>query len=210
MKIIWHGHACFEIVSKEGSAVFDPYAKGSVRGFELPPICADAIISSHRHSDHCGAENVTLSGRAPNFSVRQIETWHDECMGEKRGKNLITVIEAEGLRVAHCGDLGHELSEAQLRELGQIDIMMIPVGGYYTVDALTAKAVAAAVSPTVVIPMHYRCGDKGLKSIAGCDEFTKLFPKDLVRRLDTNECTLCKPLTPSVTVFALPDKIADS
>lgn len=202
MKIIWHGHACFEVVTDEGSIVFDPYADGALSGLKLPTLYADAVICSHGHSDHNGADKVVLSGKAPTFEITQLNTWHDECGGNKRGNNLITVISAEGLRLAHCGDLGHELSKEQLSALGRIDILMIPVGGVYTVDAVTAKRVAESVSPTMIIPMHYRGCGGGLKNIASCDEFTGLFTENMVQYLKNNELIVTKPVTPSVTVFA--------
>ena len=110
MKLTWYGHACFKLETASGSVVFDPYAPGSVPGLALPEITADAVVCSHRHSDHYCPEAVTLTGSEPSFAMCSIPTFHDECMGAKRGDNLITVVTAEGLTVAHCGDLGHELS----------------------------------------------------------------------------------------------------
>ena len=205
MKIIWHGHACFELVTDEGSLVLDPYAKGYVRGLRLPPLCADAVLCSHSHSDHNAAELVELTGKAPGFKLERIPSWHDDCCGRKRGENMITVIEAEDMRVCHLGDLGHELSSEQLDAIGKTDILMIPVGGVYTVDAPTAKRVAEAIAPTVTVPMHYRGKGVGLRIIAPCDDFTSLFPEDVVQYLSTNELTVSKPAVPSVTVFAWPE-----
>ena len=205
MKIIWHGHACFELVTDEGSLLLDPYADGYVRGLKLPPVCADAVICSHSHSDHSAAELVQLTGKTPRFTVERIPSWHDECCGRKRGENMITVIEAEGMRICHLGDLGHELSAEQLDAIGKIDVLMIPVGGVYTIDAPTAKRVAEAIAPTVTVPMHYRGKGVGLRIIAPCDDFTSLFPEDVVQYLSTNELTVSKPAVPSVTVFAWPE-----
>ena len=202
MKIIWHGHACFELRTQEGSVVFDPYAEGSVRGLRLPELSADAVICSHGHGDHNAADEVKLTGEMPRFAVVRIPTCHDECMGAKRGKNLITVIEAEGLRVAHCGDLGHTLDEQTLKAVGHVDILMIPVGGFYTIDAKTAKAVCESIDPAMIIPMHYRGIDKGLERVAPVSDFTRLYPTDAVHMLDTNELTVTKPLGRQVTVFA--------
>ena len=124
-------------------------------------------------------------------------------MGAKRGNNLITVVTAEGLTVAHCGDLGHELSGETLQKLGKIDILMIPVGGVYTLDAKAAKAVCEQIKPTVIVPMHYRCGSAGLQNIASVDDFLSLFDESTITRLTSNTLTIEKPLTPSVTVFEL-------
>ena len=181
----------------------DPYAPGSVKGLKLPEITADAVVCSHRHSDHCCPEAVTLTGLKPGFAMRSIYTFHDESMGAKRGNNLMTVVTAEDLTVAHCGDLGHELNAETLRSLGKIDILLIPVGGVYTLDAKAAKRVCEQIKPTVIIPMHYRCGSVGIQSLAPVDEFLSLFDEAEINRLSSNTLTVEKPLAPSVTVFEL-------
>lgn len=203
MKLTWYGHACFKLETENGSIVFDPYAPGAVTGLKLPAITADTVVCSHRHADHCCPEAVTLTGSKPSFMMHSIPTFHDECRGAKRGDNLITVVTAEGLTVAHCGDLGHELSDETLRSLAKIDILMIPVGGVYTLDSKAAKLVCEQISPTVIVPMHYRCGNAGLQNIAPVDEFLKLFDETQLRCLSSNSLTIQKPLTPSVTVFKL-------
>lgn len=203
MKLTWFGHACFMLQSDEGSVVFDPYVPDYVQGLRLPEIAADAVVCSHGHSDHNCAEAVSLTGCTPKFEMRQIRTYHDECKGAKRGGNLITLVTAEGLTVAHCGDLGHLLSPDALHSLGKIDVLMIPVGGVYTLDAAAAKAVCEQVKPAVVIPMHYRCGNVGLQNIAPVDDFLRLFDDDFIHRLPSNTLTLEAPLDASVTVFAL-------
>lgn len=203
MKLTWFGHACFMLQSRDGSVVFDPYVPGYVQGLTLPEITADAVVCSHGHSDHNCAEAVALSGNKPKFEMRQIRTFHDECRGAKRGGNLVTLVTAEGITVAHCGDLGHLLSPETLQALGKIDILMIPVGGVYTLDAAAAKAVCEQLKPTVIIPMHYRCGNVGLQNIAPVDDFLRLFDGSFIRRLPSNTLTVESPLDASVCVFAL-------
>lgn len=203
MKLTWYGHACFMLQSSEGSIVFDPYAPNYVKGLKLPELTADAVVCSHGHSDHNCVGAVKLSGSKPGFKMRQIYTYHDECKGAKRGNNLITLVTAEGLTVAHCGDLGHLLNPEALQSLGKIDVLMIPVGGVYTIDAATAKAVCEQIRPTVVIPMHYRCGNRGIQSLAPVDDFLKLFDSGSIRRLPANTLTVEAPLDASVCVFAL-------
>ena len=113
MKITWYAHSCFLVETESGSAVLDPYAPGSVPGLSLPPLEADLVLCSHEHSDHNYRAGVKLSGKAAELRVEKIQTFHDEKQGALRGPNTIHALEAEGLRVAHLGDLGHRLSEAQ-------------------------------------------------------------------------------------------------
>ena len=200
MKLIWYGHSCFKVVCENGTVVFDPYAPGSVPGLELPELTADAVICSHGHSDHCAPERIILSGHKPEMKLRQIETFHDGKHGELRGRNLISVISSEGISLAHLGDLGHELSGAQLEELGSIDVLLIPVGGYYTIDAKTAKKVADAIAPRVLVPMHYRFGAHGYPEIGTLDEFLALYEAKKIHKLDGNSFELTKNAPAGVIV----------
>ena len=156
MRLTYNGHACFTLETEEGSAVFDPYAPGSVPGLTLPKLCADAAFCSHCHRDHGYAQGVRLTGNAPRFAVRQIDCFHDDVGGRLRGENTITVIEAEGIRVVHLGDLGHTLDDKQLDAIGWADVLLLPIGGNYTIDAVKAAKVAESLGATVIVPMHYR------------------------------------------------------
>ncbi|WMJ84776.1 MBL fold metallo-hydrolase [Oscillospiraceae bacterium LTW-04] len=175
MKITWYGHSCFKVETDQGSVVFDPYEDGRVPGYALLPrnLSADAVLCSHEHRDHSAVERVKLSGSIPTFSVQEISTYHDEAKGEKRGENTIRVISAEGMRLAHMGDLGCELTEEQLAVLRGVDVLLIPVGGFYTIDASQAKTMADAIGARVVIPMHYRNGQLGYEVIGTLESFTK-------------------------------------
>lgn len=204
MKITWYGHSCFLVETEEGSAVFDPYSPGSVPGLELPPLTADAVICSHGHSDHAWREGVKESGRAPGFALRQFDTWHDGLRGVLRGKNTVTVLEAEGLRVAHLGDLGHPLSAQQLEELGAVDVLMLPVGGHFTIGPETAWELAAAVRPRILIPMHYRGKGFGYPVIATVDKFLDL--AENVRMLESNVLDTDELETPVTAVLRCPVK----
>ena len=186
MKLTWYGHACFMLETAEGSIVFDPYEDGYITNLKLPEITADKVICSHGHGDHSAAELIKLTDKAPVFSITQIPCFHDGVRGLKRGKNLITVVESEGKRIAHMGDIGHMLSATQLETLGHIDVMMIPVGGTYTVDAEEAKRLCGDIKPVTVVPMHYRMGNAGLQNVASVDSFLGLFGEDEVLRLDGN------------------------
>lgn len=174
MKLIWHGHSCFTLETGQGTVVFDPYADGSVPG--LPPLDlqADLVLCSHEHSDHNARNTVHLSGKAPSFQVERLDTFHDPEKGALRGPNTIHIISADGLRVAHMGDLGCALTSAQLEQLQGLDAVLLPVGGYYTIDAAQAAEIARQLKARVVVPMHYRGNGFGYDVIAPLDAFLAL------------------------------------
>lgn len=182
MKITWLGHSCFCLESGGYRIVVDPYRMDS-----YPPLqtCANAVYCSHGHYDHNYTEAVTMLEEKPSpFTVEEIQTFHDDQGGALRGTNTVHVLAAEGLRVVHLGDLGHELSEAQLAPLRGCDALLIPVGGFYTIDAETAMRVADAIAPRVIVPMHYRHGSHGYDVIATVEDFLRLYPADEVHCLD--------------------------
>lgn len=177
MKLIWHGHSCFTVETDGGSAVFDPYSDGAVPGLAPLRLTADAVYCSHDHRDHNARELVTLTGRSPAFTVETVACHHDDRLGLLRGKNTIRILSAEGMRVAHLGDLGHRLRGEALKKLHGVDALLVPIGGYYTIDPATAKKIAEDVEARVVIPMHYRLGKMGYDVIAELSDFTKLFDR---------------------------------
>lgn len=174
MKITWCGHSCFLVETEKGSVVFDPYSPGSVPGVSLPALTADAVVCSHGHGDHSYAEGVKLSGKSPTFDMVQLRTFHDDKRGTLRGENTVTLIEAENIRLVHMGDIGHMLSPEQIEKLGRVDVLLVPVGGFYTVDAKTARKIADALNAKIVIPMHYRGDGFGYGVIATVEEFIDL------------------------------------
>ncbi len=184
MKLTWFGHACFLLESEDGSIVFDAYESGYVPGLRIPPLAADMYVSSHQHRDHHYPDAVKLTRRMPGFTLRELESFHDDCGGEKRGKNTIHILDAEGLRLVHLGDLGHPLSPQQLEALGKVDILLVPVGGFFTIDAKTAAELVKALKPRLTVPMHYRGEGFGFDVIAPVDDFTALFEN--VRYADSN------------------------
>ncbi|MGM9614158.1 MAG: MBL fold metallo-hydrolase [Oscillospiraceae bacterium] len=184
MKLIWHGHSCFTVETVGGSAVFDPYSDGVIPGLAPLRLTADAVYCSHDHRDHNARGLVTLTGCVPSFTVEPVACHHDTKLGLLRGKNTIHILSAEGMRVAHLGDLGHRLRGEALKKLHGVDALLLPVGGYYTVDAATAKKITEDVEPRVVIPMHYRLGSMGYSELAELSEFTKLV--DPVINYDSN------------------------
>lgn len=196
MKLKWYGHSCFGLFGEEGSVIIDPYAPDSVPGLALPALTTDAVVCSHFHNDHGYAQGIALSGNTPRFSVMKIETFHDDKKGTLRGANTVSAIDMDGMRLVHMGDIGHMLSAGQISALGAVDVLMIPVGGYYTVNAQTAEMIVSEIKPRIVIPMHYRGKGFGYGVISTVDEFIRL--SENVHYFDTNELEISKD-TPSMT-----------
>ena len=180
VRITWHGHSCFEITSGEGTVVIDPYKE--VPGYEQLDLEADRVLASHEHDDHNARDRVKLSGRETAIAVEVINTFHDDAGGKKRGTNKIHIVSTGGKRIAHMGDLGHALSPEQLDHLTDIDVMLIPIGGHYTIDADTAAQIVKLVRPDVTVPMHYRDGAAGFDVISTVQPFLEHF--DQVEQLD--------------------------
>lgn len=181
MEIVYLGHSSFRLKGKQASVVTDPYA-AAVGKFPRD-IEADIVTVSHGHPDHNEVKAVkgtpfVIDGpgeyEVKDVSVVGVHSWHDSNEGADRGANTMYVIEMDGLRIAHLGDLGHKLSEAQLAEIGPIDIVMVPIGGTYTIDPKMANEVVRQVDPWIVIPMHYQQDGINLQaSIAGVEAFMK-------------------------------------
>lgn len=198
MRITWYGHACFGVESEGYRIVLDPYEK--VRGYADPHLTANAVLCSHDHFDHNCRAAVTVEPAASPFTVDTVATCHDDQGGKLRGKNTVHIMKAEGVTVVHLGDLGHRLTEAQAAPLRGCDVLLIPVGGTYTVDGAGAKAVAEALTPRIVVPMHYRRGDIGFESIAPLEEFLRLFPAEQVHELAGNSFDV----TPALSGVVVP------
>ena len=196
MELIWNGHSCFTLLTSQGSLVLDPYRDGSVPGLAPLRLTADAVLCSHGHGDHGAAELVTLTGSAPSFQVEELAAFHDDRQGALRGPNTIHIISAEGMRVAHLGDLGCSLTPEQTGRLTGLDALLIPVGGYYTIDAAQAHARVRALGPRVVVPMHYRGAGFGYDVIGPVEDFLAL--QDQVVRYPGSKLTLT-PDTPAQT-----------
>ena len=202
MTITWLGHSCFMLEANGFRALLDPY-KG-VQGLPDIETEADAVYCSHGHFDHAWIENVRLTtGKDNPFTVKEIPTFHDDQGGMQRGTNTVRTFTADGVTVAHLGDLGHQLSAAQLADIGHCDAILIPVGGFYTIDAAAAKAVADAIGAGVVIPMHYRKGPVGFDVLGTVEDFTRLYPQEQVKEYPTNTLTLTKDTPPQVAVLSL-------
>jgi L-ascorbate metabolism protein UlaG (beta-lactamase superfamily) len=164
MEITYIAHSCFKIKTKNQTIVIDPYDPQKT-GYKLPKLSADILMISHDHFDHNFKESVTdvqlLVDGAGEYEkddtfIYGIKTFHDDKKGAERGSNTIYLIEAEGFSLLHLGDLGHELEKETLENIPAIDVLFIPVGGKYTINAATAAKVISSIEPSYVIPMHYQ------------------------------------------------------
>lgn len=184
MDIIFLGHSSFKLRGKQATVVTDPF--GSMVGIPFPKhTTADIVTVSHDHEDHNAVGDVegnpfVVRGSGEyeikGVGIVGIGVFHDETLGTKRGKNTIYRIELDGISIVHLGDLGHELSSAQVDSLDGVDILLVPVGGVYTIDAATAAKVVSEIEPTIVIPMHYNCpglDQKMFGALTGVDVFLK-------------------------------------
>ncbi len=199
MEIRFFGHAMFGLTVEGTTVVIDPY--NAEVGYPRPDVSPDAVVTSHEHSDHgsldlvrghpkvlrgLAQEGKTWAGldtRVGPMRVFGVPTYHDLVEGSARGKNSVTVVEAEGLRVAHLGDLGHVLAPEQVRAIGPLDVVMIPVGGHFTIGPAEADQVIAQLGPRVVIPMHYKTEFNASWPIGTLDDFIR--GKAGVRRVGT-------------------------
>jgi len=178
------GHAKFLIELENGMRIVtDPYDKTC--GYPITPVAADVVLVSHGHHDHNAVETIPgtphVISEAGEYdlgdgvTVTAVEAFHDDAEGAKRGKTLLFSIRAEGLNAVHLGDLGHLPTQAQCDAMGPADVLMIPVGGFYTIDAAQAKETASLLSARVILPMHYKTRVNADWPIAPVEEFTSLY-----------------------------------
>lgn len=203
----WLGHSCF-LISLDDSVkvVTDPFDKSV--GYPTPDVTADVCLVSHEHFDHNNvsvvkgkpqvikgegekeAKNIRFKGSPRSMTMRR----------KQRGKNTIFTWELGGIKFAHLGDLGVELSSSQVKEIGAVDVLFVPVGGFYTIDAATATKVVASLNPKVVMPMHYKMPFMGASfPIAKVDEFLK--GKENVVKVGKNSVSFTKETLPKKTTI---------
>jgi L-ascorbate metabolism protein UlaG (beta-lactamase superfamily) len=210
--IIWHGQSYFEIKTLKGTRiVVDPHL---IEAYGRSVVNADLILLSHNHTDHtqtAAIDNVEkakiikgwkdekgdgkkvdwniLDETFKDVKIRTVGTFHDNMNGMKRGLNTVLIMEFDGLKVVHLGDLGHTLTEAQVKKIGEVDVLFVPVGGVYTLNGEDAAAVVKQLKPKrCIIPMHF--GTKVYDDVLPVDEFLDNSRKASIRTLKTNEFML--------------------
>ena len=163
MEISWLGHSCFRIKGKQATVITDPYPPDL--GYSLGKLTANIVTVSHQHPGHSYVQGINSEPRLitgpgeyeiSGVLITGIATFHDQEQGRKRGKNTVYLMEVDEVSVCHLGDLGHVLEESQLEQIGSVDVLMIPVDGYFTIDIDTAKTIISQLAPKIVFPMHYR------------------------------------------------------
>lgn len=198
MKLKWYGQACFLLTNDDGKKILmDPF--NEMGDYRLPDTKVDIVSVSHEHFDHNNTKDVKGSFKLFNkpgyytlddISIIGIHSFHDNLRGSIRGDNTIFKYKIDGLSICHLGDLGHSLTTEQISKLGHIDILMIPVGGVYTIDAKEAYHVVQQINPTITIPMHYQTEalDKTNLKLDPVDHFLNLMNKPIKeeKELDFN------------------------
>lgn len=187
MDITYLGHSSFKIRGKTGTVVTDPFP--AKIGFPFPKVSADIVTVSHHHFDHDAVAQISGTSRREqpfiidlpgeyellDVSVFGYQSYHDDQKGSQRGKNIMMVIKIDGISVVHLGDLGHTLSDQSIQELGVVDVLMVPVGGVFTVDSKQARAIIEMIEPSIIIPMHYKTAShsRDFSQLAGIEDFLK-------------------------------------
>lgn len=169
MQITYLGHSCFKLKGKTGTVVTDPYNEKGVYGISMPRVAADIVTVSHQHRGHNAIEKIKGTAtrdkafvidfpgeyEVGGISVFGTKTYHDQSNGQEKGANLIFKILIDGITVCHLGDLAHPLNDEQLKAIGSIDVLFLPVGGPSSLMGEAAVKVAQAISPNYLIPMHF-------------------------------------------------------
>lgn len=207
MEITWYGQSCFRLRSRGLSVVTDPY--NPTTGLKLPRLTATIVTVSHDHEDHNNVSAVrgspfVISGpgeyEIEGIFVIGVATWHDDKGGRELGRNTAYLIEFEDLTICHLGDLGHVLSQEQVEQLGDIDVLLVPVGGRSTITGTRAAEVVGLLEPKIVVPMHYKV--PGLKAqIETANRFLKELGVEGPEHVDT--LTVTAGATPDETRVVL-------
>ncbi len=190
MKLQYLGHSCFRIISEMGTTIVcDPYDVGMV-GLPMPQVACDVVTMSHHHNDHdctmqiCGTPaeiDCEISCAADDVAVQSFSTFHDKNNGKERGANLVFTFLVDGIRVAHLGDLGC-IDQNVVTKLQGCDLLMLPVGGNYTIDHVDAKWYVDQINPKIVVPMHFSMQNSKI-DVAPVKEFLQHFDESQIKRI---------------------------
>jgi L-ascorbate metabolism protein UlaG (beta-lactamase superfamily) len=219
----WHGQSYFEVISSAGTRiVLDPHA---LDAYGRTIVRADLILVSHLHPDHSQIDVVENRDQAKivlglksdgkrtdwsridqNFRdihIKSVPTYHDTSEGLERGKNTVFVLTVDGIHIVHLGDLGHELTPSQIHEIGPVDVLLIPVGGVYTLNGSEARKVAAQLRPRqYIVPMHY--GTAVFDEVLPVDEFLEDWPAEDIKHFGrTNELKVDASFHPRSPIVAV-------
>lgn len=213
MDIIHIGHSSFKITSKNGKVVTDPFDP-EVTGLKFPKTEADIVTISHQHQDHNAAGQIeggplVISGpgeyEIKGIKIMGVGTFHDNVNGGERGKNTVYRIDVDSISVVHLGDLGHKLSDHEIDILDGVDILMIPVGGYFTIDPHTASEIISQLDPKIIIPMHYNSillKPENFSRLSTLDAFLKEMGKESITPLPKLNISKDKlPVEPTIIVL---------
>ena len=207
MKVKWNGHSSFTITSDSGTRIVtDPYEPGGFGGgikYEPIPDQADIVLVSHEHADHNYVKGlkgspkvIKSSSEHKGIKITGVPAFHDSNQGKERGQNLLFIFEVDGIRIGFLGDLGHLPDAAQLKHLSETDLLFVPVGGFFTIDAKEAAKLVDTVKPKVAVPMHYKTAKVNFP-ITNADEFLAHFTK--VKKIDGSEFEVKKSELPKST-----------
>jgi L-ascorbate metabolism protein UlaG (beta-lactamase superfamily) len=188
----WLGHSCFAVRGKTKTLMFDPF-KGI--GLPEPKAKGDTVLCSHGHEDHNNTKPVrheksivleafTGTRRIDDVSIKGVLAYHDDSQGSKRGRNSVYVVRFEEVVFCHLGDLGHELTVSQVSEIGPVDVLFLPIGGFFTIDPEQAREVMESLKPRIAVHMHYRTPGMSVmfSALKKVEDFLR--PDDNVRKLE--------------------------
>ena len=195
MLVKYLGHSCFSVVSEGYTIVTDPYEDGT-GGYAPLAVTANKVLASHGHYDHAAFDKVTVvdEDKPSPFHITEFEIPHDDVGGTKRGMNTVRIFDDGKCKVAHLGDIGCEPTDEQYEMLKGLDALLIPVGGFYTIDAAMAKHICDAVKPKTIIPMHYRDDTYGFDVIAHLNDFVSQYDNVIYAQSNTIEIPSDQPI----------------
>lgn len=192
MRLTWLGHSSFLLEESTGTRIVtDPYCGANV-GYDMPSVDADIVTVSHAHGDHnylrAVGDNPTVINRAGAYEIGGVHilarrTYHDDSKGAKRGENLVFKYRMDGVDVCHMGDIGEDCNAILVESLMPVNILLIPVGGTYTIDAKEAKEYVDKIMPDIVVPMHFKTKDCDM-DIDKLGEFLDLFDDECIERVE--------------------------